>query len=598
MRDLLVAAVDRQRVLDQVVGTDREELQPAQEHADGQRRRRNLDHAADADVLVVGDALVAQAQLGLLDRGQRLVDLVRVREHRHQQLDLAVVRGAQDGAQLRLEHRRFGQRQADRAQAERRVGLDAVGEHLVEVRPLVVAEVEGADGHRPPLHAAHDLAVGLELLVLAGHVAAAEEEELGAEQADALGPRLQRCRNVARHLDVGEQFDVDAVERARARILQALQLAALDLDLALAQLVLFEHVLVGVDDDDAARAVDDQLFLVADQLAGVVQAEHRRDAQAARENRRVRGEAADVGDEGTETVLLEGHHVSRRQVVRDDDLVLLALSARLQRGATVVTGELLDHALDRLPDVVGAFAQVEVVDLVELADQMFHLLQQRPLGVAALFADQHLRRLGEFGVGQDHRMQVDEGTELARCPAHSLLQRLVLAAHGRHRRLEAGDFLLQLPWGQLAMRDFERCLRQQAGFADGDAARDAEPVQGVADGEAHHSCSPKRSLISCTSAASAASSSTPVVSTTTVEPRPAASIITPMMLLALMRRLPFSIHTSQPKVPASWVSLAEARACSPSLLMISTSARAIASSLPRYPRLSLPPCRARRPDRR
>jgi hypothetical protein len=36
------------------------------------------------------------------------------------------------------------------------------------------------------------------------------------------------------------------------------------------------------------------------------------------------------------------------------------------------------------------------------------------------------------------------------------------------------------------------------------------------------------------------SSSAPSVSTTTVEPLPAASIITPMMLLALMRRVPLA----------------------------------------------------------
>jgi hypothetical protein len=52
----------------------------------------------------------------LLECGQRLVDLVGMRQHRDQQLDRAVLRGAQDGAQLRLEHPRLGQRQADGAQ--------------------------------------------------------------------------------------------------------------------------------------------------------------------------------------------------------------------------------------------------------------------------------------------------------------------------------------------------------------------------------------------------------------------------------------------------------------------------------------------------
>src|SRR5574343_1489730 len=69
----------------------------------------------------------------------------------------------------------------------------------------------------------------------------------------------------------------------------------------------------------------------------------------------------------------------------------------------------------------------------------------------------------------------------------------------------------------------------------------------------------------------ASASSAPSVSMVTFEPLPAASIMTPMMLLALMRRVPLLIHTSHLYLPASWVSLAEARACSPSLLMICVS---------------------------
>jgi len=52
---------------------------------------------------------------------------------------------------------------------------------------------------------------------------------------------------------------------------------------------------------------------------------------------------------------------------------------------------------------------------------------------------------------------------------------------------------------------------------------------------------------------------------------PAASIITPMMLLAFTRRPLRAIHTAAAYFEAIWVSLAEARACSPSLLTTFTS---------------------------
>ena len=55
-------------------------------------------------------------------------------------------------------------------------------------------------------------------------------------------------------------------------------------------------------------------------------------------------------------------------------------------------------------------------------------------------------------------------------------------------------------------------------------------------------------------------SSAPSVSSSTSEPSPAASIMMPMMLLALTRRLLRVMNTSHWKLLASFVSLADARA--------------------------------------
>src|SRR6185503_4023180 len=90
-----------------------------------------------------------------------------------------------------------------------------------------------------------------------------------------------------------------------------------------------------------------------------------------------------------------------------------------------------------------------------------------------------------------------------------------------------------------------------------------------------HSPSPKRSAISRVSAASAASASAPLASMVTFEPLPAASIITPMMLFAFTRRPLRESQISLWKPLARCVNLAAARACSPSLLMISASMLAI-----------------------
>src|SRR5689334_985110 len=93
------------------------------------------------------------------------------------------------------------------------------------------------------------------------------------------------------------------------------------------------------------------------------------------------------------------------------------------------------------------------------------------------------------------------------------------------------------------------------------------PVSALAD----YSSSPNLSEISAVTACMAAASSLPLVSTMMCEPLPAASIMTPMMLLALTRRPLRLTQTSLLNWPATWVSFALARACSPSLLIISTS---------------------------
>src|ERR1700748_3404856 len=87
--------------------------------------------------------------------------------------------------------------------------------------------------------------------------------------------------------------------------------------------------------------------------------------------------------------------------------------------------------------------------------------------------------------------------------------------------------------------------------------------------------SPNLSLTSAVIASAACCSSSPSGSSSTSAPRPAASIMMPMMLLALTRRPLRDMNTSHLKLLASFVSLAEARACKPSLLLMTREVRII-----------------------
>src|SRR5882672_8843454 len=164
-------------------------------------------------------------------------------------------------------------------------------------------------------------------------------------------------------------------------------------------------------------------------------------------------------------------------------------------------------------------------------------------------------------------MHVEEGFELGRRAQGYMLPK---AGEFRARRddggVEARLFLGDTRRRNVVVRDLELRMRYQLRMPDCDAARHADAV----DGETH-SPSPNFSLINPTSAAMAWASSGPSVSIAMTEPFAAASIMTPMMLLALTLRLSRVIHTSAVNWPAICVSLADARACRPSLFMISIS---------------------------
>jgi hypothetical protein len=385
------------------------------------------------------------------------------------------VRGAQDGAQLREEQLRFGQAVADRAQAQCRVGLDAFD----AAQRLVGADVERADGDRSAAHRLHHAAVGLELLVLVRQLVATEEQEFGAIQADTRGVDVARLRDVAGLLDVRLERYGLAVQRFGAGGFEALELAALEFQLGLAQPVLGEHLLVRIDDHHAARAVDDHQILVLHQLAHVVHADDRRYRHAARHDRGVRGGATQVGGESGDLQLLEVDRVGRRQVVRHDDRRLVAAAPRSEPARLAEQG--LHHALDHLHDVVLAFAQVGILDHVELRDQFVHLLYQRPFGIAAPLGDDLARHLAQHRVGQDHHVQVDERTHLGRCTdLRACLEVGKFAAHGGDGVVEACDFGFDLLRRHRVVRDLERGVRDELHPPDRDAGRDGQSEQGEA----------------------------------------------------------------------------------------------------------------------
>ena len=298
-----------------------------------------------------------------------------------------------------------------------------------------------------------------------------------------VGAVLQDLLDVVGQLDVRVQLDAHAVDGFGGLGAQALQLLPLEVEFALLQPVFGEHRAVGVDDDHAALAVDDQHLAVADQLPRVVRRHHRRHVEAARDDRGMRRHAAQVGEKRAVAVLLELDHVRGREVVGDQDRLLL----RHRRGQRARLAEqTLQHALADLDDVRLALAQVRILDLLELLDQHAHLLRERPLRVTALFQNDLPRDLGERRVVQDHPVDVQEGTELARNVAagHCRMQALQFLLDLLDREIEARDLGVELRGRDLVVRDLEGRMRNELRASDRNAGRDAHAVQREAD---HHS---------------------------------------------------------------------------------------------------------------
>ena len=104
-------------------------------------------------------------------------------------------RGAQDGPDLRPEQVGPAQRQPDAAPAQEGVGFLA---DLDIRQALVAADVERADHQRPASERLGDRAIGGELLFFSGRLRAAQEQELGAQHAHALGAVLHGLHGLRR----------------------------------------------------------------------------------------------------------------------------------------------------------------------------------------------------------------------------------------------------------------------------------------------------------------------------------------------------------------------------------------------------------------
>ena len=173
-----------------------------------------------------------------------------------------------------------------------------------KVRKRDLAAVQGADHrHRVPV-----------LLFLGRQIGPLEVEELGPEQPDRLGARIEGGGYLGQTLDVGGQVDLDAVGGLRGQRPQRPQVLAVGLLGRRQPLVGLPGRRIGIEDDLAAAPVDDHGVARLDPGRQLLEADHEGQAERLGQDRRVRGPAAPIGGEAHHAGALEREGIERRQV--------------------------------------------------------------------------------------------------------------------------------------------------------------------------------------------------------------------------------------------------------------------------------------------
>ena len=153
---MLVAAIDGQAVLDEIVGADGEKIDLLGQQIGDQSGRRSLNHDADRHLGIEGISLRLQLGCGLLQIAAAGTDFRHPGNQGEHDAHAAEGAGPQDRPQLDLQQPHLLQGKADAAQPHGRIGL--IGQ--VDLRnELVATDIQGTDGDRMRRHLFHDLPV-------------------------------------------------------------------------------------------------------------------------------------------------------------------------------------------------------------------------------------------------------------------------------------------------------------------------------------------------------------------------------------------------------------------------------------------------------
>ncbi len=228
------------------------------------------------------------------------------------------------------------------------------------------------------------------------------------------------------------------IARGRFRLAQLLQLGH-DLDATRFDLaVIKERLRCWIQNDQTLCPVDQNMPPGFELGRNIVQAHNRRNIQRARNDRRMRSAAAQIGRDAQHAFPVHHRGIRRRQVVGHQNMRFVQFEKCLLRFSL----QIANHALGYVLDVERPLAQVGIVDLAECFCVIGGDFLEHPLDITPIRFEFAQHFIDQCAVFHDQKVRIENGGILgADRFGDALLQFQNLHARLDERGLKARDFI-------------------------------------------------------------------------------------------------------------------------------------------------------------
>lgn len=203
-------------------------------------------------------------------------------------------------------------------------------------------------------------------------------------------------------LEIGGQFNIATIARARRQIAQISQPAARFQLFDLFLLIPIQRVFIGIEQDHAFVAVDDDAVARRAAFRDLLQSEHRRQAVGARNDNTVGIDAAKIRGKSADFVAIEQYGQRGRQVFSNNDCA----AGELAQMCATVALQVAQHAVFNILKISIAMAEKSAL-FQQLADIVLHQLMKRKIGVASLAANFTFHAAKKFRIIQNQMMHFE-----------------------------------------------------------------------------------------------------------------------------------------------------------------------------------------------